>query len=90
MLHDEEECVFGVSHLKEFYDIGMVQGLHGVDFSERSIGPVPINDFDSHLCRSQNVLGQLHLGRSSLTSVVQELVAPNAGLLLTRDGCKIM
>ena len=68
----------------------MVQAFNGLYLSVRSIGPVSINDFDSHLYPGRNVPGQLHLGEGSPANGVQELIAHNAGLLLTRGGCKVM
>lgn len=45
---------------------------------------------DSHLCPGHNVLGQPLLGKGFLASVVQEPVVANMGLLVSRDGCKVM
>ena len=84
------KSVSSVSITSEFYDVVVVQSFHGVDLAERSIGPMPINDLDSHLYSSQNLPGQLHLGRVSLANGVQELIVPNAELLVSRDGCKVM
>lgn len=57
----------------------MVQGFHGVDFSERSLGTLLINDFDSHFFPGQNVLGQPHLSKAFLVSGVQELLVASWG-----------
>lgn len=46
--------------------------------------------FRKGLLMTLNVLGQLYLGKASLANGVQELVAPNVGLLVSRDGCKVM
>lgn len=53
-------------------------------------GGALIDDFDSHLYPSQNVLGHLYLGKSSLADGIQELVVANTKLIISRDGCKVM
>lgn len=47
-----------------------------------------VNDFHSYLLPSQDVSGQLHLGKGTLAVGPEELVVASMGLLLSRDGGK--
>lgn len=49
-------------------------------FSKKSRGALLINDFDS----------QPHPGKGSLANGIHELIVANMGVLVSRDGCKIM
>lgn len=47
-----------------------------------------INDSDIYPC--QNVLAQPHVGKAALANGVQKLVMAGMGLLVSRDGCRVM
>lgn len=49
-----------------------------------------MDDFDSHVCSGQNALAQPHLNEADLASDVQKVVRANMGLLVVRNGCKVI
>lgn len=49
-----------------------------------------MDDFDSHVCSGQNALAQPHLDEADLASGVEKVIRANMGLLVVRNGCKVI